>query len=158
MTGLLLKYIFIFLWTSVVYLVLRRELVIKRKFRFSFVILPLYIVLIVTEISFSIIDFKEYNSFNNIQATQVTGIKVSQKIVSENDFNNLMTELKHDEFTWVNHPNVTQKDTLTVFTKDREYLFLIENTSNQGVLVSRINRNGNEYITNKNNYLLQYIE
>ncbi|MEC4003137.1 hypothetical protein OX283_000580 [Flavobacterium sp. SUN052] len=157
MTGLFSKYIFIFLWTSFSYLVLRRELEIKRKFKFSFIFLPIYILLIIAQISFSIIDFQEYKSFNNLVSKQIREIRINKNKVAKNNFDKLFEELKHDNFTWVNHPIVIQKVFITVITSERKYFFLIQKTTNQGVLVSRLNQKGNDYVINRNDNLLQYI-
>jgi hypothetical protein len=134
------------------------SLIQKAKPLLKYIFLSIFSVIIIVLICLPVIDFQEYRSFNNLQAQQVLKVKIGNRIVAKKNFGKLFEELKYDEFTWVNHPRVIQKDTITIFTKKRKYLFLIKNTSNQGVLVSRINQNGSDYVTNRNDYLLQYIE
>ena len=140
------------------FLVIRSFLIQKEKPLLEYALFAVFSLVIIILISFSIIDFQEYKSFNNLQADQVSGIKIDGKIVAKKNFDKLFEELKYDKFTWANHPRVIQKYKITIFTKKRKYNFLIENTSNQGVLVRRINQKGNDYVINRNDYLLQYIE
>jgi glucan phosphoethanolaminetransferase (alkaline phosphatase superfamily) len=158
MTGLFSKYIFAFLWTLGFFLFVRRILIQKKKLRFVNVLLVFYILTLIAIISLFIIDFKEYNSFNKIELESIKEIYVSGKQLSKKDFNGLIKELKQDEFTWVNHPNVTKKDTITILTIERKYLFSVEITSNQGILINRINENGKGYVTNRNDKLLDFIK
>ncbi|WP_139263338.1 hypothetical protein [Chryseobacterium carnipullorum] len=47
---------------------------------------------------------------------------------------------------------------VTVYTKQRSYKFKIWDTYNQGVLVYRINKNGKEFVTNRNDKLIYYLD
>ena len=158
MSGIFLKYIFAFLWTSTIFAVIRRQLIKKENPKLEYILWSVFSLVIITIISFSIVDFQEYKSFNQVKFKEITEIRIDKKLVAENVYAKFFEELKYDKFTWVNHPKVIQKHTVTVITQKRKYSFLIENTSNQGVLVSRINQNGNSYVTNRNDYLLQYLE
>lgn len=158
MLGLFSKYLFAVLWTFLAFLVIRRKLIQKEKEKPASVLLVIYSFVVVMIIYGCIIDLREYNSFNNLKTNQIIGLRIGEKWTAKNNLDNIFKELKDDEFTWVNHPNVTQRDTITVFTKERKYLFLIKNTSNQGVLVSRINQMGSDYVINRNDNLLAFME
>ncbi|HBV16219.1 hypothetical protein [Chryseobacterium carnipullorum] len=47
---------------------------------------------------------------------------------------------------------------VTVYTKQRSYKFKIWDTYTQGVLVCRINKNGKEFVTNRNDKLIYYLD
>ena len=158
MTGLLSKYIFALLFASFVFLFIRKNFNKKENVVLEYILFSVFSLVIIFIISFSIIDYQEYDSFNNLQAKQIIDIKIDGKMVAKKNIGKLFEELKYDEFTWVNHPQVTQKNTITIFTKKRKYRFLIEVTSNQGVLVKRVNQKGSDYVINRNDYLLQYLE
>lgn len=99
----------------------------------------------------------EYNSYNKLNKNEIQKITVDNEEVNQKDNILFFKELKVDEFTLVNHPDVIKTDTVVVYTKTRKYKFIIENTSNQGVLVERINKKGNNYVTNRNDRLLKFV-
>jgi hypothetical protein len=142
----------------VLFLVIRGLLIKKEKPLLEYGLFSVFSLTIIALISFSLLDYQEYQSFNNLEAKQIREIKIDGKLVDQKRFDKLFEELKYDEFTWVNHPSVSQKYTIAIRTKKRKYLFLIESTSNQGVLVTRINQRGSDYITNRNDFLLQYLQ
>ena len=99
----------------------------------------------------------EYNKFNNEVFTDDIKITVNGQKVNDNK--KLFFEtLKFDKFSWVNHPMTKNKYKVSVFTNQREYKFIIWDTHNQGVLIIRIDENGNEYVTNQNDNLKFYIK
>lgn len=66
--------------------------------------------------------------------------------------------LKYDEFTWVNHPTKKKEYFIKIFTHQKVYKFRIWNTYNEGVLIYRIDDKGREFVTNRNDKILQYLE
>ena len=138
--------------------IIRKNFFKKENVLLEYILFSVFSLIIILLISFSVIDYQEYKSFNNLQANQIIEVKIDGKVIAKKNFDKLFDELKYDEFSWVNHPIVIRKYAITILTKKRKYLFLIEDTSNQGVLVSRINQKGNDYVINRNDYLLQYIE
>ncbi|PQA91073.1 hypothetical protein B0A69_18505 [Chryseobacterium shigense] len=103
-------------------------------------------------------DFKEYNSYNHEIFSNVTGVVIDNQVVIGEKCHELFEELKFDEFTWVNHPVKRKEYFVTVYTKQRPYKFKIWDTYNQGVLVFRINKKGKEFVTNRNDQLIYYLD
>jgi uncharacterized membrane protein (DUF485 family) len=103
-------------------------------------------------------DIKEYNSFNSVKLNEINKILINDKTATEKNKKALYNQLKIDYLTLLNHPHVVKSDTIKVYTNSRIYKFIIEDTSNQGVLVSRINKEGNIYMINRNDILLTLIE
>lgn len=126
----------------------------KVKFYIPFAI---YVILLMGYLINTGYDLKEYNSYNNEIFSNVTGIVVNNQTVNKKEYHQLFEELKFDEFTWVNHPIKRKEYVVSIHTKYRIYKFKIWDTYNQGVLVYRINKNGKEFVTNRNDKVLYYL-
>ncbi|MCT2409752.1 hypothetical protein NZD88_19545 [Chryseobacterium antibioticum] len=126
----------------------------KVKFYIPFVI---YFIMLCGYLVKAGYDLKEYNSYNNEVFSNVTGIGINNQTVNKKEYDKLFEELKFDEFTWVNHPIKRKEYFVSIHTKQRMYKFKIWDTYNQGVLVFRINKNGKEFVTNRNDKVIYYL-
>ena len=103
-------------------------------------------------------DIKDYQSFNKENFSNVTGISINGVMVEYDKCQSIFECLKYDEFTWVNHPTKKREYFINVFTHEKVYKFKIWKTFNEGVLIYRINDKRKEFVTNRNDRILQYIE
>ncbi|HCM32548.1 MULTISPECIES: hypothetical protein [Chryseobacterium] len=103
-------------------------------------------------------DIKNYQLYNQEDFSDVTGISINNVMVDKEQYKMLFENLKYDEFSWVNHPTKRKEYFINIFTRKKVYKFKIWDTYNQGVLISRINDDGKEFVTNRNDYILQYLK
>lgn len=103
-------------------------------------------------------DIRNYQSYHQQDFSDVTGISINNVMVDKNQYKMLFEDLKYDEFSWVNHPIKRKEYFINIFTRKKVYKFKVWDTYNQGVLISRINDDGKEFVTNKNNRILQYLQ
>lgn len=142
----------IFFLTLMLLAVLRQK---KIKF---YIPLIIYIFLLSSYILKVLGDIKDYQSFNKENFSNVTGISINDVMVEYDKYQSIFECLKYDEFTWVNHPTKKREYFINVFTHEKVYKFKIWNTFNEGVLIYRINDKGKEFVTNRNDRILQFIE
>lgn len=142
----------IFFLTLMLLAVLRQK---KIKF---YIPLIIYIFLLFSYILKVLGDIKDYQSFNKENFSNVTGISINGVMVEYDKCQSIFECLKYDEFTWVNHPTKKREYFINVFTHEKVYKFKIWNTFNEGVLIYRINDKRKEFVTNRNDRILQYIE
>jgi hypothetical protein len=158
MEGIISKYIFLIGYTVIVLFFIRSILIKKNLKKYFYISVILFLVFWIYISIFKVMkDVKEYNSYNQLKINEVTKIVINDKEINKTDKYLLFEELKFDKFTWANHPIVIDTDTIKVFTNVREYKFIIENTENQGLLVIRIDKNNNSYVTNMNDSLLRFM-
>ncbi|GEM_PF-2560448 len=103
-------------------------------------------------------DIKDYQLYNREDFSDVTGISINNVLVDKEQYKMLFENLKYDEFSWVNHPIKRKEYFINIFTRKKVYKFKVWDTYNQGVLISRINDDGKEFVTNRNDYILQYLK
>ncbi|AZA77156.1 hypothetical protein EG347_06385 [Chryseobacterium sp. G0186] len=103
-------------------------------------------------------DIKNYQSYNREDFSDVTGISINNVMVDKEQYKMFFEGLKYDKFSWVNHPIKRKEYFINIFTRKKVYKFKVWDTHNQGVLVSRINDDGKEFVTNRNDYILQYLK
>jgi len=103
-------------------------------------------------------DIKDYQLYNREDFSDVTGISINNVLVDKEQYKMLFENLKYDEFSWVNHPIKRKEYFINIFTRKKVYKFKVWDTYNQGVLISRINDGGKEFVTNRNDYILQYLK
>lgn len=99
----------------------------------------------------------EYFSYNEIEYSDVIKITINNKIIKSANTKLLFEVLKNDQFSFVNHPIKKKEYFVRVYTKKRIYNFRILDTHNQGVLVSRIDINGRDYVTNRNDNIIFFL-
>ncbi|WP_265131038.1 hypothetical protein [Chryseobacterium oranimense] len=103
-------------------------------------------------------DIQDYQLYNREDFSDVTGISINNVLVDKEQHKMLFENLKYDEFSWVNHPIKRKEYFINIFTRKKVYKFKVWDTYNQGVLISRINDDGKEFVTNRNDYILQYLK
>lgn len=135
--------------------------ILNKNDKLEFFIIPFSLYLI-SLISFNYFvtyrNITEYKSFNNLDIKDVEIIYINKKNIVKDGMIILFNELKNDQFSWVNHPVIINSDTILVKTKSRDFKFIIQNTSNQGVLIMRINKEEKDYVINRNDNLFKLIE
>lgn len=118
----------------------------------------IYAVLFLIYLSKAYADIQEYKSYNQEDFSDVTGISIDKRMIRKDQCRKLFESLKDDEFSWVNHPVKRKEYLISIFTHRKVYKFKVWDTYNQGVLISRINDKGKEFVTNRNDYIIQYLE
>jgi hypothetical protein len=103
-------------------------------------------------------DIKEYNSYNNLKFDDVKKIVLNNIELNTKMKYLFFEELKKDFFYLPEHPDFIKSDSVIVFTTVRKYVFYIEVSSNQGVIVSRIDEKGNNLGMNRNDSFLKMIK
>ncbi|KQM30435.1 hypothetical protein [Chryseobacterium sp. Leaf201] len=103
-------------------------------------------------------NIRNYQSYNQEDFSDVTGISINNVMVNKEQYKMLFEDLKYDEFSWVNHPTKRKEYFINIFTRKKTYKFKVWDTYNQGVLISRIKDDGKEFVTNRNDRILQYLE
>jgi len=141
-----------FALTLILFAVLRQK---KIKFYIPIVI---YFLLLLTYLFKVSGDVKDYQSYNKEVFSSVTHISINGVTINRDKCQLIFDCLKYDEFSWVNHPIKKKEYFINIFTHQKVYKFRVWNTYNQGVLIYRINDQGKEFVTNRNDIILQYIE
>ncbi|MGG5210827.1 hypothetical protein ACQWU4_18055 [Chryseobacterium sp. MIQD13] len=149
----------IYIWAGTILFMLTMGLAIllnKTKIK-PYILYALYLVLIFV-FSFRIMkEIKEYNAFNQEDFSNIIKILIDDREIDKEIVKPLFEELKHDDFTWVDHPIKRKEYFINVYTHKRIYRFKIWDTYNQGVLVSRFDCDGKDFITNRNDKLLYFL-
>lgn len=104
------------------------------------------------------VDIRDYQAYNQLDFSKVTRISINNVQVDKRQYKTLFEDLKYDEFSWVDHPIKRKEYFINILTHTKEYRFKVWDTHNQGVLISRINDDGKEYVTNRNDRILQYLQ
>lgn len=157
MEGLLLNYSFFIVFITPLFIVLLRLCIKRQKEKLKKVVVVFYLLIMAIGVYMAIGDTIKYYSFNNLSENDIDVITVNGKAIALEKKNLLLTELKDDEFTWVNHPIITENYEIMVYTKKEDFKFRITNTSNQGVLVRRISGH-KEYVINRNDRIISIIK
>ncbi|KMQ65431.1 hypothetical protein ACM46_05915 [Chryseobacterium angstadtii] len=131
--------------------------VVKQKKINLYIPFTIYVILLMGYLIKVGYDLKEYNTYNHEVFSNVTGVVINNQTYNAEKYNQLFQELKSDEFSWVNHPIKRKEYFVSIYTKQRIYKFKIWDTYNQGVLVYRINKDGKEFVTNRNDKLIYYL-
>lgn len=132
--------------------------VLKRTKINNFALILIYSGLIVGYLFKVKKNIDEYDSYNEIKYSEVIKITVNNKVIKGDKSKLLFDVLKDDSFSWVNHPMKKKEYSVSVYTKGRIYSFKILDTYNQGVLVSRVDLKGKDYVTNRNDNILFFLE
>jgi hypothetical protein len=98
------------------------------------------------------------NSYNNLNFYEVKKVVLNNFELKSELRYLFFKELKKEYFYLPEHPDLIKIDSVIVFTKDRKYKFYIQISTNQGVIVSRIDENGNSLGMNRNDFLLNIIK
>jgi hypothetical protein len=151
MANLAFAYLFIFSWLTVAYLVIYRLLVKKQKIKFLTRLKAGTTIIVCAIVVKLYHDCHVYFNFNTLSTSEISGMTINNKAVPKKRQAHLLNELKIEEFILIDHPRVTAKYLLTVYTKSGNYNFTIEKTSNQGTLITRVKESGSEYLTYRNN-------
>ncbi|MCD0464979.1 hypothetical protein [Flavobacterium sp. ENC] len=158
MEGIISAYLFLACFSLGVLVFICKKLEKRKLTKYLYLPIILFTIFWVYASIFMIFeDIQEYNSYNHLNINDINKIEIGNRILNKNDTNLLFEALKKDNFTWSNHPTITKIDTVKIFSKIRGYKFIIKKTSNQGVLIIRINKKGNKYVTNRNDNLLSFI-
>ncbi|MGE6394320.1 hypothetical protein [Chryseobacterium scophthalmum] len=145
--------LFVFFFLTLMLLAMLRQKRIK-----FYIPLIIYIFLLFSYLLKVSNDIKYYQSFNSENFSNVTGISINDVMIDYDKCESLFECLKYDEFSWVNHPTKKKEYIINIFTRKKVYKFRVSNTYNQGVLIYRINDKGKEFVTNRNDRILQFLE
>lgn len=66
----------------------------------------------------------------------------------------VFNDLKDDFFTWGVNLKVLSEKSVDIKTNEKSYKFIVQNTSNEGVIVSRLDAKGKVYVVNRNDKLI----
>lgn len=157
MEGLYSKYIFLILWLTIAFVGVKKEASIeKRGYLKLFNRIAVLVAMLCAVLACC--DLSQYWCYNNTKFTLVSSVEINGRQLTKKQQKQLFSEIKQDEFTWVNHPIVTRADTVKVLTQDDIFIFTIKHTTNEGVLVSRAVNEHSDYVTNRNDQLGMLIE
>lgn len=148
MTNILFAYAFLFFWITGVFIGVLYNFKINID-TIKFKILSLiYICSFIYFFAYKLpSEIKGYNEFNYLNSNEIKAVQIDDIELDKSKIIALFDIIKNGKFKLINHPNVLSRNKVIFYCKKKNYVFNILKTSNQGVLIERLDEENKMIVT-----------